>query len=317
MPELVDLPPELQKEIIDFERKQEGQDYFTQLGLRPGAPADEVKRAFLELAKRYHPDRFSGKNLGTFRARIERIFRRVSDAHAILTHPERRAAYLREHPELSGAAPARPASPAPTPASPPAAPSPMDEARRAERQSRLSRHPYLAPTHRVTELLTRGKAALERGDFDQATKDLNQALGVDSKNREASTLLAEVRRRNDAQRGQREFEQGQEMEKQGNLTSALEFYRKACGLDSQHAEAAFRAARVSRTLGVDWNEQRVHAQRAVDLAPDRVPQRMLLAQVLIEGKAGNLAKRHLEEVLKLDPRNTEASALLRKARWPF
>ncbi|SEU33151.1 J domain-containing protein [Stigmatella erecta] len=323
MPELVDLPPELQKEIIEFERKQEGQDYFTQLGLRPGAPADEVKQAFLELSKRYHPDRFGGKNLGTFRARIERIFRRVSEAHTVLTHPERRAAYLREHPQLSGAA-ARPPSPAPTPAStarpsptPAAAPSPLDEARRAERQSRLSRHPYLAPTHRVTELLTRGKAALDRGDFEQAIKDLNQALSVDAKNREASTLLGEVRRRNDAQRGQREFEQGLELEKQGNLASALESYRKTCGLDAQHAEAAFRAARVSRTLGVDWNEQRVHAQRAVDLAPDRVPQRLLLAQVLIEGKAGNLAKRHLEEVLKLDPKNAEAGALLRKARWPF
>ncbi|SEN01561.1 Tetratricopeptide repeat-containing protein [Stigmatella aurantiaca] len=320
MPELVDLPPELQKEIIEFERKQEGQDYFTQLGLRPGAPADEVKQAFLELSKRYHPDRFGGKNLGTFRARIERIFRRVSEAHTVLTHPERRAAYLREHPQLSGAAPvspARPPSPAPTPAPPAAAPSPLDEARRAERQSRLSRHPYLAHTHRVTDLLTRGKAALERGDFEQATKDLNQALAVDAKNREASTLLGEVRRRNDAQRGQREFEQGLELEKQGNLSSALEFYRKACGLDSQHAEAAFRAARASRTLGVDWNEQRVHAQRAVDLAPDRIPQRLLLAQVLMDGKAGNIAKRHLEEVLKLDPKNAEASALLRKARWPF
>jgi curved DNA-binding protein CbpA len=327
MPELVDLPPELQKEIIEFERRQEGQDYFTQLGLRPGASADEVKRTFLELSKRYHPDRFGGKNLGSFRARIERIFRRVSEAHTVLTHPERRAAYLREHPELAGAAPAaaRPPSPAPTPAAPrppspaptPVAPSPMDEARRAERQSRLTRHPYLAHTHRVTELLTRGKAALERGDFDQATKDLNQALAVDSKNREASTLLGEVRRRNDAQRGQREFEQGLEQEKQSDLSSALESYRKACGLDPQHAEAAFRAARVSRVLGVDWNEQRIHAQRAVDLAPDRVPQRLLLAQVLLEGKAGNIAKRHLEEVLKLDPKNAEATALMRKARWPF
>ncbi|ADO72849.1 J domain-containing protein [Stigmatella aurantiaca] len=319
MPELVDLEPELQRDIIEFERKQEGQDYFTQLGLRPGASIDEVKRAFLELSKRYHPDRFGGKNLGSFRARIERIFRRVSEAHTVLTQPERRAAYLREHPQLSGTPPApsvRPPSAPPTP-SPAAPPSPQDEERRAERQSRLTRHPYLARTHRLTELLTRGKAALDRGDFEQATKDLNQALAVDSKNREASTLLGEVRRRNEAQRGKRDFEQGLEAEKQQNLPSALEFYRKACSLDPQHAEAAFRAARVSRALGADWNEQRVHAQRAVELAPDRIPQRLLLAQILLDGKAGNIAKRHLEEVLKLDPKNAEASALLRKARWPF
>ena len=43
MPELVDLSPERQKEIIDLEKAQEGKDYFALLGLKAGAPS-EVRR---------------------------------------------------------------------------------------------------------------------------------------------------------------------------------------------------------------------------------------------------------------------------------
>ncbi|MBN1208154.1 MAG: DnaJ domain-containing protein [Myxococcaceae bacterium] len=309
MPELVDLSPEQQKELADLEKRQEGKDYFALLGLQPGAPIEEVKQAFVHAALRYHPDRFAGFNLGSFRARIERIFRRISEAHSVLSQPEKREAYLRANPRLRSASPA--------PAAAAAEPLVGDEERRNERQARLSRHPYLARTHRLTELMTRSKAAIARGDFEHAYTDLNQVMSLDPKNREASTLLAEVRKKHDEQRGKLELQRGLELEKQQDLPKALESYRKASGLDSQNAEAAFRAAKIARALGMDWNEVRVHAQRAVDVSPDKVPYRLLLAQVLLDGKANNLAKRHLEAVLKQEPKNAEASALLRKFRWPF
>ncbi|WP_224361928.1 J domain-containing protein [Hyalangium versicolor] len=312
MPELVDLDPARQKEIIDLEKAQEGQDYFALLGLQPGAPVEDVKQAFVEAALRHHPDRYAGLNLGTFRARIERIFRRIAEAHSVLSNAEKREAYLRANPRLRGA----PSSAAPGGAE---LETPLvgDEERRAERQARLTRHPYLARTHRLTELLTRGRASMARGDFEKAFADLNQVVALDPKNREATSLLAEVRKKHDEQRSKLEMQRALELEKQQDLPKALECYRKASSLDPQHAEAAFRAARLAKALGLEWNEVRIHAQRAVDVSPDSVPYRLLLAQVLLEGKAGNLAKRHLEAVLKLDPKNAEATALLRKSRWPF
>jgi curved DNA-binding protein CbpA len=311
MPELVDLDPARQKEISDLEKAQEGKDHFALLGLKPGAPVEDVKQAFVEAALKYHPDRYAGMNLGTYRARIERIFRRISEAHSVLSNPEKREAYLRANPRLRGG---------PAPAAVPAQPEePLagDEERRAERQARLTRHPYLARTHRLTELLTRGKAAIARGDFEKAFADLNQVTNLDPKNREAMSLLAEVRKKHDEQRSKLEMQRGLELEKQQDLPKALECFRKASSLDPQHAEAAFKAAKLAKALGMEWNEIRLHAQRAVDVAPDMVAYRLLLASVLLEGKAGNLAKRHLEAVLKLDPKNAEATALLRKSRWPF
>jgi tetratricopeptide (TPR) repeat protein len=270
-----------------------------------------VKQAFIEAALKYHPDRYAGMNLGTFRARIERIFRRISEAHSVLSNPEKREAYLRANPKLRVAVAAVAAS------AQPEEPVAGDEERRAERQARLTRHPYLARTHRLTELMTRSKAAIARGDFEKAFADLNQVATLDPKNREAQTMLADVRKKHDEQRSKLEMQRGMDLEKQQDLPKALECFRKASSLDPQHAEAAFKAAKLAKALGLEWNEIRLHAQRAVDVSPDMVAYRLLLAQVLLEGKAGNLAKRHLEAVLKLDPKNPEATALLRKSRWPF
>jgi curved DNA-binding protein CbpA len=313
MPELVDLEPARQKEIIDLEKAQEGKDYFALLGLKPGAPIDEVKQAFVDFALRYHPDRYAGLNLGSFRARIERIFRRVLEAHTVLSNPEKRESYLRANPKLrGGAAPAAAAA-----SSVPEEPLAGDEERRSERQERLSRHPYLARTHRLSELMVRSKAAIAKGDFEQAYTALNQVVSLDPKNREATLLLADVRKKHDEQRAKVELQRGLELEKQQDLPKALECFKKASAMDPQNPEAAFRAARLGKMLGLEWNEIRIHAQRAVDVAPDTVAYRLLLAQVFMDGKAGNLAKRHLEAVLKLDPKNAEATALLRKSRWPF
>lgn len=309
MPELVDLDPARQQEIIDLEKAQEGKDYFALLGLSPGAPIDDVKQAFVDFALRYHPDRYAGMNLGSFRARIERIFRRVLEAHTVLSNPEKREAYLRTHPKLRSA-------PAPVSAVPDE-PLPGDEERRSERQERLSRHPYLARTHRLTELMARSKASIAKGDFEQAYAALNQVVSLDPKNREATTLLADVRKKHDEQRAKQEMQRGLDLEKQQDLPKAMESFKKASSLDPHNAEAAFRAAKLAKALGLDWNEVRIHAQRAVDMSPDTVAYRLLLANVFLEGKAGNLAKRHLEAVLKLDPKNVEATALLRKSRWPF
>lgn len=317
--EEVDLEPERKKEILELDRAMGGMDHFAVLGVKPGAPAADVKQAYYNASRRFHPDRYFGKNLGSYRARVERIFRRISEAQEVLTDDTRRAAYLRQHPALAAAsAAAAPRTPPPMATPAPVKPlTPEDEARRAERQARLSRHPYLARTHRMTDLVTRGKAAIARGEFEQAYQDLHQALAMDPKNRELTLLLGEARRRHEEVRAKAELERGVEMEKQGDFAGALAAYRKAQMLDSQSAEAAFRAARVGKAFGQEKAEVRRMAQLAVDLAPDRIPHRLLLGQVLLEAGDKKGAKHQYEAILKRDPNNEEAKAQVRKAWWPF
>jgi curved DNA-binding protein CbpA len=58
--------------------------HYEVLGVTPDAATSEVRRAYVELARRYHPDR-TGGDADAMRA--------INDAWAILSDPARRASY--------------------------------------------------------------------------------------------------------------------------------------------------------------------------------------------------------------------------------
>lgn len=81
------------------------QSYYTVLGVSRDASEREVKRAYLKLAKKYHPD----KNREDKRA--ERKFRLIARAYEVLSDPEKRRVYdqlgeegLKQHEQSGGQA---------------------------------------------------------------------------------------------------------------------------------------------------------------------------------------------------------------------
>jgi curved DNA-binding protein len=61
-------------------------DYYQTLGLTRDAGAEEVKRAYRKLARKYHPDVSKEKN-------AEAKFKDVQEAYEVLKDPEKRSAY--------------------------------------------------------------------------------------------------------------------------------------------------------------------------------------------------------------------------------
>ena len=70
-----------------------GVDHYAALGVPSDADAKSIRRAYHALAAQFHPDRFFGRSLGSYRKTIEGIFMRLTAAYDALSQRDRRDAY--------------------------------------------------------------------------------------------------------------------------------------------------------------------------------------------------------------------------------
>jgi len=311
--EKVDIPEERQKEILAIEAKLSG-NHFEVLGVAAGATSEQVRDGFHALSRKFHPDRFHGKQLGSFKGRIDAIFRRLVEANNILTDPAKRQAYLDSNPFVRAAVRAATGT---TPALQPEAVRTADEeSRDAERRARLSRHPYLAKVTKVQENLSKAKAHVTKGEFSHAFTMLNLANQIDPQNVEVKTLLVDVRKKAELQRSDTDYKRGLAAIEQGNDDLAIAAFKAAVNASALNHLAAFEAAQLLEKTGGDAREISAFAQKAVDAAPSTVQYRVLLGRMLELGGMKALAKKHFEEALRLGPDHPDVKKHVKK-RWPF
>ena len=75
-----DLPVETKRRIIRLHQRLRKLTPHELLGLPEDADKAAIKRAFAAASKELHPDRYYGKDLGPFRAKLAKIFTRVAEA---------------------------------------------------------------------------------------------------------------------------------------------------------------------------------------------------------------------------------------------
>jgi curved DNA-binding protein CbpA len=134
-----------------FTRLNSAKTHYEVLDVGRAADLTEIKRAYHELARRFHPDRFHQSDL---RARVESAFARIGRAYESLSDQKRRRDYdksLTSKPEAKPPAPSK-AAPATTQSH-----SPQSETNRAENAFRL------------------GTEALQRDRHEDATRYFAEA----------------------------------------------------------------------------------------------------------------------------------------------
>jgi len=62
-------------------------DYYKALGVSKGASAEEIKKSYRKLARKYHPDANKGE------AASEERFKEISEAYTVLSDAKRRKEY--------------------------------------------------------------------------------------------------------------------------------------------------------------------------------------------------------------------------------
>ncbi|HEY4105700.1 MAG TPA: DnaJ domain-containing protein [Polyangiaceae bacterium] len=91
--EAADLDDARKRTILETYYKLDHTTHYELLRVEPSADKRAIKSAYYEIVNLFHPDRYFGKNLGTFKAKLEQVFSRVTEAHDVLTRGAAREEY--------------------------------------------------------------------------------------------------------------------------------------------------------------------------------------------------------------------------------
>jgi CheY-like chemotaxis protein/curved DNA-binding protein CbpA len=93
-------PEDIRKQREDFLRDYAWmmqQDHFTLLGVNESDNREQIRKAYYNLVKQYHPDRFFEQDMLTdLKEKVNALFQKISDAHETLVDSNRRARYVNE-----------------------------------------------------------------------------------------------------------------------------------------------------------------------------------------------------------------------------
>ena len=300
----VDIDPDRRREILYLVASMDGWTHWQVLGVPWNAPVDKARDAYREKAKVFHPDRYPGRRLGSFRGRLERIFRRLTEARDVLGDEAARAAYARRTapPEEVARAAARQIE---------------NDTRAQERRARMVRNnPMVSRVARVRELIDRGRRNMQEDRFADAARDFLTAAALDPSASEAKALAEQARSKASSGKARELWEKARAFHLQHELDRAQFLAEAAADADPGEPRYGIYVARLALERGA-IETARLRAEAVVRSAPSLATAHEVLGEVLaIQGDSA-AARRSLERALELDEGLTGARDRLRKLRWSF
>jgi tetratricopeptide (TPR) repeat protein len=326
----LDIDCNVQRRILEFEHSL-SRPYHELLGVPVGADAKAVKRAYFKLSKEFHPDRYFRKQIGPYTRRLERIFKKVLEAHEILSDPELCQVENQSEVVVAEAVDAVVTTVAPT-----VEPAPAVLAKEPEKVleipvqvvskplSKLDRlrqrmpfkidHAAMAARRaRAVEIFRAAEASLEAGRLHEAEANIRIAITFDPARPEFKEALGALRIRAAGDRASKLLAMPSDRMSNGELREALQLIEDVLPYRPHDPELNVRAAQVCLQLG-KHDDAVEYAETLLEGAPEVASHHSLLGR--IERARGDIkaAKQAFAEAIELDPDDLEARRALASMR---
>ena len=80
-------------ELLAFRETMAQKNLYQLLDLQRTASDEDIKKAYFQMARRFHPDRFDRKSAAEYKSQIDEVFDAITNAYRVLSNKDKRAAY--------------------------------------------------------------------------------------------------------------------------------------------------------------------------------------------------------------------------------
>ncbi len=301
-----ELSKKFRKEILFLHENLEKLNHYELLSLSFDVETPNVKKAFLRFSKVFHPDSYFGNNLGSYKRKMGEIYNKMAEAHRILMEENSRIKYRREL-VADGVIENLEESEEETP---------DEKARRLRHEAKVRRiqaNPMMSKVNKAKDFYDAGVSDLEKEKWVSAANNFRMAITYDPFNELYKHQLERVADQAARVSAERHYQRGQTLEAYGQ-DGYMEAYEKAA-----QAYAGAKYSLKIASLYVDqgeWESAENYAARGVKHSPKDIDARLSYGRILMKRKNKEKAAQQFGAVLKMDPNNETAKALLKEAkRW--
>lgn len=318
----LDIGLDAQRRILEYEASL-GRPYHELLGVQPGAAPKDVKKAYFKLSKEFHPDRYFRKQIGGYAARLDRIFKKVLEAHEILSDPDlcqvenQPAAPVEDAPAVDAASVPPPTAPAAEAAEEarPAPPRPLTKLERLRQRMpfKINHAALHARRQQADEIFRAAQASQQAGRLQEAEASIRIAITFDPARAEFKEALGSLKIAAAGARAANLLAKPSERMSDSELFEALRLIEDVLPYRPHDPELNERASRICLRLE-KYDEAKEYVETLLIRQPESAAAYTMLGR--INKALGDLdaAARAFETALKFDEDDLEARRSLAAVR---
>lgn len=313
----LDLEIEVQRRILEFETSLQ-LPYHELLDVERGAEPKVVKRAYYKLSKEFHPDRYFRKEIGNYVERLERIFKKILEAHEMLSDPDLcQVENQKDSTPTSNDTPpvCRPASSCENADPIPEKPRPLTKLERLRQRMpfKIDQAAIVARREKAQEIFRAAESSMTAGRNAEAEASIRIAISFDPARSEFKEALGTLRIQAAGARATKLLASPSERMSDGELREVLTLLEDVLIYRPHDPELNDRAARVCLQLGkLDLASS--YVETLIERTPDVAACHTLSGRIHRERNDLNAAVSAFEAALKLDEEDLDARRALASVR---